>query len=422
MITSDAIAQEAAPLSERFLLGVATHQGLGGATGDRGYVPSINIQQIKDLDLNAYRDDFSWSDFEIPGKQSIFPESLQRLEWQLAAGVGRPLLILGQGHPLVPNSYPPTTDEARRRFVAYAMAAAQAVSTKHPLFELWNEWNIAARQNSDFNADNYLVLAKATYVAVKQILPEAPFIIGAIGDDPGWRWTNSLFDKGLLKYADGISIHLYNHCAPVRKRTATEVIERLITLHQMVDRASNHPNFPVYLTETGWPTVSTKCGVSEQAAADNFAQLVLWASTATDWLKGVWFYELKDSGINPAELEDNFGIHHFDNSPKPSFCAIKDAWAFIRSSVSSKVAKAPENVTMIQGYSNTAQQVAVWSDDAAKSIEVRIKGDARSGQFRYPCDAVAKTAGEGWLKVSSRPLLLELDRSASLEIEFRSAD
>jgi len=73
-------AQQAQPLDARFLLGVGTHQGLGGPVSTRGYVPAENVTQIKQLGLNAFRDDFPWSDFEVGGRRMGFTPRLSRLE------------------------------------------------------------------------------------------------------------------------------------------------------------------------------------------------------------------------------------------------------------------------------------------------------------------------------------------------------
>lgn len=415
-------AQGAQPLESRLLLGVGTHQGLGGPTSKRGYVPATNIGQIRELGATSFRDDFSWSDFELPGRRLGFAAPLSRLEAQIKSDVARPVLILGAGHHLVPNSNPPTTDEARQRFVDYAVAAAQSVANRKPIFELWNEWNIATRKNPEFNAENYVALAQATYPAVKRALPNAPFVVGAIGDDPGWRWTQSLLQLGLLKYADGISVHLYNHCDRVQRRTSAEVIDRLTAFRRLVDQASGNPNFPIYLTETGWPTATGKCGVNEQAEADNMAQLILWSATASPWLKGIWLYELKDSGSNPSEIEDNFGLYHFDNSPKPAVCAVRDSWAFIRSSTHAETAKLADGVTTIKSASASGPQVAVWSDDTNRRYEVRLKGDSPKVNFDYPCSQSPKPGSGVWMTVSSTPLLLtSTDGAAIPDLEIRSA-
>src|ERR1700712_4126316 len=60
LFIAGAHAQNAVPLEERLLLGVGTHQGMGGVVSKRGYVPAINIKQIKELGVTAFRDDFSW--------------------------------------------------------------------------------------------------------------------------------------------------------------------------------------------------------------------------------------------------------------------------------------------------------------------------------------------------------------------------
>src|SRR5260370_36746348 len=87
-------AQNAQPFEDRFLLGVGRHQGLGGIVSERGYVPDINIKEIKELCLTAFRDDFPWSDFELPGRQFAFPPLSRRVETQIKAVVATTILIL----------------------------------------------------------------------------------------------------------------------------------------------------------------------------------------------------------------------------------------------------------------------------------------------------------------------------------------
>lgn len=421
VLLHSAQAQTAQPLEDRFLLGVGTHQGLGGIVSNRGYVPDINTKQIKELGLTAFRDDFPWSDFEMPGRKFGFTALSARLEAQIKSGVATPILILGYGHHLVPNSSPPTTDEARQRFADYAAAAVKSVDSRHALFELWNEWNLAAKKDADFNSGNYLALARAVYPVMKQAAPDARLIVGAIGDDPGWSWTSEILQAGILKYADGISVHLYNFCMGQQKRTAREVIERLTNFHKMVDQANGSSDFPVYVTEAGWPTANDKCGVNEQSEADNMAQLILWASTASSWLKGLWLYELKDSGTNPSDLEDNFGLYRFDNSPKQAACAVRDAWAFTRSSFGAEQTTLSSGVVLIKGASAAGGKAAVWSEDPTRHYEVRLKSDLPNATFEYPCDGSSRPASGIWMAVSSTPLLVTVSGGAVPDFEMRAA-
>lgn len=420
LLSAPACAQQAQPLDARFLLGVGTHQGLGGPVSARGYVPSENVAQIKQLGFNAFRDDFPWSDFELPGHRMGFTPRLGRLETQVKSGVARPLLILAFGHHLVPNSSPPTTDEARQRFADYAAAAAQAASPQHPVFELWNEWNLAAKKDPAFSPENYRALAESTRPALKRVTPNAPLLVGALGDDPGWTWTQKMLQTGVLQYADGASIHLYNFCMGPAKRTSAEIIDRLTAFHRLVGQASGNPDFPIYVTETGWTTASNKCGVSEQTQADNTAQLILWASTATRWLKGIWIYELKDSGQNPSELEHNFGLYRFDNSPKPVACAAQGAWAFIRSSLSAERRELASGVVSIGASTSSGGRLAVWSEAPDRKYEVRLKGDQQA-TFASPCDQATRPAAGAWIPVSSTPVLIAANNSAIPALEIRPA-
>lgn len=417
--TSGGLSQTAQPLDSKFLLGVGTHQGLGGPVSSRGYTPSTNIGQLEELGVNAFRDDFPWSDFEQPGGRLGFTPQLGRLDAQVKSAVARPFLILAFGHHLVPNSMPPTTDEARRRFAAYAAAAARAVAPQRPVFELWNEWNLAAKKDAAFSADNYLALAKIVQPAVKQAAPGAPFVVGAIGDDPGWSWTEQMLQSGILQYADGVSIHLYNFCMGPAKRTSAEVVDRLSAFHRLVSEASGSPTFPIYVTEAGWPTANNKCGVSEQAQADNMAQLILWASTASTWLKGIWLYELKDSGTNPADLEHNFGLYHFDNSPKRAACAVRDAWAFVRSSTSAEDKKLASGITAIIASTPAGRRIAIWSGDPNQRYAVRLRSNAADATFGLPCEASAQSASGAWMPVSSTPLLISTNTAAAPDFDIR---
>lgn len=422
LASASANAQNAQPLEQRFLFGVGTHQGLGGSVSGRGYVPAISVKQLKELGATSFRDDLPWSDFELPGRQLGFNPLLGRLDAQIKANIGPPVIILAFGHHLVPNSTPPTTDEARQRFVNYATVVAQTLAARRPIFELWNEYNLEARKNPDFSIDNYVALARVVQPAVKRAAPSSPFVVGALGDDPGWKWTDALLRTGLLEIADGISIHIYNHCMNPARRTAAEAIERLEAFHQRVAQATNNPAYPIYLTEAGWPNGEAKCSVNEQLAADNMAQMILWSSTAGPWLKGLWLYELKDSGTKPDALEHNFGIYHFDNSPKPAVCAIRDSWAFVRTSLKAERNRPVPGVVLVRSQDGSDAKAALWSDNPTKRFEVRLKGAASNAEVSHVCQQGAGPAPGAWTELSTTPLLVTARGQAALDFEIRSAN
>ena len=152
------------------------------------------------------------------------------------------------------------------------------------------------------------------------------------------------------------------------------------------------------------------------------AQVVLWAATATDWLKGVWFYELKDSGRNARELEDNFGLYRFDNTPKPAVCAVKGAWAFVRDSLDAREAHPFEDVMMVRARTQGENRIALWSPDPRKVVFVRIRDPDPLLGRSAPCDTSMSPVTERWMAVGGTPLLLRYPAGASPpNLEFRRA-
>lgn len=412
------------PLEARFLLGVATHQGMGQGRIVRGYDPAIALDQIREIGFNSFRDDIAWGYLAGSSAQRGLPEVLRPLETQIANAGGRPVLILGGEAPQVPDSSPPITDAARRRFADFSLDAVNAVgaSTKAPLFELWNEWNMEGRRRPGFDLDTYAALLKTVSPTMRGALPRGSFVVGAVGEDPGWRWVNGLIDRGALAQAGGLSVHFYNHCAADSERTAAEVIGRMKAVHELVTARTGDARYPFYATEVGWTNAHGHCHVSETRTADNMAQTVLWAATATDWLKGVWFYELKDSGTNARELEDNFGLHRFDNTPKPAACAVKGAWVFVRDSLDAQEERPFEDVMLVRARTRGETRIALWSPDPRKVFSVRVRDPDPLLGRSAPCDAAMSPPGGGWMTVGGTPLLLRYPTGASPpNLEFRRA-
>lgn len=412
------------PLDARFLLGIATHQGMGEGRIVRGYDPATALDRMRAIGFNSFRDDIAWGYLAAPGPRKGLPEVLRPLETQIAGAGGRPLLILGGEAPQVPDSNPPATDAARRRFAEFARDAVASVraATPAPLFELWNEWNMEARRKPGFDLDTYVALLKAVSPTMRRALPRGGFVVGAVGEDPGWRWVGGLIDRGALAEADGLSVHFYNHCAPEADRTAAEVIGRMKAVHDIVAARTGDPRYPLYATEVGWTNARGGCHVSEARAADNMAQMVLWSATAADWLKGVWFYELKDSGTNARDLEDNFGLHRFDNTAKPAACAVKGAWAFVRDTLEAREERPFEDVALVRARTGAEMRLAAWSPDPRKAFSVRVHDADPLLARSTPCDDAMRPVGDGWMPVGATPLLLRYPAGAPApNLEFRRA-
>jgi hypothetical protein len=147
--------------------------------------------------------------------------------------------------------------------------------------------------------------------------------------------------------------------------------------------------------------------------------MILWSSTAGPWLKGIWVYELKDSGTKPTELEHNFGIYHFDNSPKPAACSIRESWSFIRTSLKAEKTRPIPGVVLVRSQSGPETKAALWSESPTKRYEVRLKGAEPNVEVSHVCQQGAGPAPGAWTELSTTPLLVTAKGQAALDFEIR---
>ncbi len=367
------------PRPEPLTIGVGVHFGIG----DRGYDPAWTAARIDEMGFTSYRDDLVWPLFDADGARPEDPQPRQLFDF-MRRTKARPVLILGHGHPGVPGGDPPLTDEGRRAFADFARRAVAATRGFDPIYEIWNEWNLTARFTMPFlvgpgapddprAAVHYAALAKAAVPAVEAASANSPVLVGAVGIDQGWGWTEALVGEGALVPPARLSVHLYNHCDPdPARRNATEMIDRLEALQTSLAAKAGGP-VPIAVTEFGWPTAERPCRIGRQDAADNTAQMLLWAA-ATPWLDGAWIYELKDQGRDPSELEANFGLFDADGAPKPAACAAREAIALVRGAKTAALHRPLPDLFVLALDDGEALRLVAWTSSRAQGATLNAKG------------------------------------------------
>jgi len=390
------------------LTGVGVHFGIGG---ERGYIPSKTVEALTELGVDSFRDDITWNSFDPNGNGT--GNKSPRLFNFLRMAPQRPLLIIGQSNPKIPQANPPVTDEGRRRFDAFVADVMQATAQFHPIFEIWNEWNLSVAKLpkklvgpgdgvDPRAAVNYARLASSAVAAAQAANPSAQVIYGGVGEDPDWKWLRAMVAEAKLSPKQPLSIHLYNHCAPPKRRTATEMVDRLNQLQSILGRQQNPQ--PILVTEFGWPNSDGQCGgVPEKVVADNAAQFLLWAS-ATPWMTGAWIYELKDSGRDKADREQSFGIFDFDYRPKPVACSVREAIKLIKSSKRFKLMRPTTDLFVLQLESQDGLRFVTWHTSLSQDSKLYVDGSVTA----RPLCGTETTSQSGAINVSSVPTVIEL--------------
>lgn len=314
-------------------LGVGIH--LGTYVENPIYDPLKTEEALKYLRISRYRDDIGWSYFEKNGDTRSWPKKLSVLSnfVEKTKTWASPIFVLNAGDPAYNGGLLPTTSESRKRFSVFASAFAVQTNNIHPTLEVWNEWNLGTGTRSKIkgSAAEYVKLAQVTYPAIKKS-SNSSVLVGAIGGDYSdvgglrtyWPWLNLALAAGLVKYSDGLSVHLYNICGSEENRRPLELIKRLEALDKVLKNHKIQDDYPIYITEVGWPALSGSCGFSQNQQVSYSAQFLLW-SVFYYRVREIVLYELKDSRTSIDPIESRFGVLDETYKPKPYSCGLWQA-------------------------------------------------------------------------------------------------
>jgi hypothetical protein len=295
--------------SPLFYIGVGTHVAQNKATAAEVF----RLAAL--LGVNSLRDEIYWDDIERVRGVLNLPLRLRELDLLYKESAQRgisPLIILNYGNRHYQGGGFPTEASSIEAFSAYVSWVVTRYRDSVNVFEIWNEWNngigLPKEIRSPGSPESYIQLLKSASAAVKHANPTAKVIGGAVaGFDEAW--IVGFLKAGGMKYVDGFSVHPYVFFDR-KGSTPCHAIRNLDRLNDLVLQYVGR-SIPIYVTEIGWPTHVGRSGVSDTKQTEYVSEFVSLARNRS-WVKGVWWYELKDSGSNPLEPEHRFGIFNED--------------------------------------------------------------------------------------------------------------
>ncbi|HBR1047233.1 TPA: hypothetical protein L9K67_004881 [Klebsiella pneumoniae] len=294
-------------------------QYLGVGTHIKNYNdPDKLLQSITELGVNSIRDDINWDDVEI--HKGIFTDEkikpiVKAVESLNTIGV-KPIIILSftntnynQGKPIESAN----DLEAYSRYVAYIV---DLLKGKVLFYEIGNEWTRNANvENVNKNAIQYLSLIEMASKTIRNKDNDARILFGSLNlaapqgkyfKESELSWLKILLENGVMKFTDGISIHAYSLFDNPGIRDPASYFRYVdLTLSQL------HKVFPgdlkIYITETGIYSKEYIFGKSDKFIKD-YINSYMNEANKRGYIKGIWWYDLKDDGSDPYNKEHHFGI------------------------------------------------------------------------------------------------------------------
>ncbi len=285
------------------------------------------------------------------------------------------LLILDYGNALYTgaNNLPPTNSGAIRAFGNFSYAAARHFAGSGARFEIWNEPNYSGFWPPTANSTQYAALAQTAISRIREGDSNAVVVTGGVsGFD--YNFVAGYLAQGGGTGANAIGVHPYD-CNPPERLS-----DKLLLFRSLV--ASNYANPPpVWDTEWGFSSSSFGDGHSG-TARQRQAVLVSreFLSAAAAGFPLIIYYDIRDDGTNPTNVENNFGLLANDYTDKPAMTALETlATNLCDRRLSGFIHALPSSLTALRIDGRTNLIVALWT--AAGYVTVTVPTNASGTDF-----------------------------------------
>ncbi|MFY1665861.1 hypothetical protein [Pseudomonas sp. Pseu.R1] len=301
-------------VADPFIVGVATH------SMNNPNQPLRSLELASIAGASSIRDDAFWSTAEpIRGQLRVVPQWRQ---WMAKAGGLNlnPMIILGYGSVFTGGAKP-RKPEVKIPYLNYVDYITRQLGNPVKFYEVWNEWDVDGPSDPRLSSD-YVALVRDAAPIIRKNNPQAKVLAGAAttaGIKAGF--IDRIVAGGVLKYADGISLHPYVHCEGRDRNTPESWIEWMRGVDRSIS-AKAGKQVPLYLTEMSWPSHEGNCGVDTPRQAAYLARAYFLARTLPN-IKGMWWYDLINDGTKRDDQEHNFGLLDIDLNPKPAYAVLK---------------------------------------------------------------------------------------------------
>lgn len=218
------------------------------------------------------------------------------------------------------------------RFAAFVAAAAERFVPQGVLhYEVWNEPNLPQFWEPRADPAAYVTLLRLTAERVRAVAPQAVLLSGGLAPaaddevrgsvDPR-TFVQRMYALGAAAWFDALAIHPYGFPAlPSEPAGGFNLWQQLPQVRRTMEAAGDGGT-QVWLTEVGAPTYGGPGGVSQDRQAEVVRQAVR-LSAALPWAGPVFLYALRDTGSDPDDREDHFGLLREDGTPKPAYAVLQ---------------------------------------------------------------------------------------------------
>ncbi|MEK3910299.1 sugar-binding protein [Paenibacillus sp. FSL H7-0331] len=349
------------------MFAMATHYALEGRSGP------IDTDILVKAGVKVVRDEIQWHKIEKAGGVFDFSRHDWWVDDLVSKGI-KIIAVLGYNHPLYngksgvvgAEKYGYSTPEELEAYLNYVTKTVEHYKGKVDTFEIWNEPNHGGFWKTTPDAGVYANLVKATSLAIRKVIPDATIIAGAVANQNGYQYLTEMFEHGVYPYIDAMSFHPY--IFPYNPDTSY-----MSKLNSYTSKLTPYGDWKdLYVTEVGWPTSIDSNGVPESVQAAYLVKQFMISASAG--LKVSSLYDMRDDGVDPYNLEHNYGvIRHLDFSAKPSLIAVRHLNGVLGNAQFVGETDIGAGLKAYMWRKNGAPVVAAWSTSGTRTLDLGLE-------------------------------------------------
>ena len=392
----------------RFNSGVVTHFIQTADSMDHA------LDLIRDAGFTTIRDEVYWGLVELERNKLVIPDIAKAfINGAVSRGI-TPLLTLDYGNPLWDDGNKPRSPEAIAAFARYAGTIATEFAGKVRDYEVWNEWVWRMGNTTPGSPEDYINLFVATRDALRLADPHARAIADQVViGDLNEALVALIAARGFFRDLDGITVHPYFFNRG-NDRTPEAWAKWMLQTDDILRRNNAGVSVPLYVTEVGWPSHMGRFGVSRERQGAMAMRLSLLARTMP-FVQGVWWYDFRDDGTIPSDIEQNFGLVTNDFKPKPALAAVAEVNHLLTdASFSHEVGTTAPKIRALSFRLTSGEDLwACWltAEQSCQSIRLQVNGDGPivlcgSQPGTDDVQLIANETGHIRLALTERPLFL----------------
>ncbi|WP_244831471.1 glycosyl hydrolase family 5 [Caballeronia sp. TF1N1] len=289
------------------------------------------LDAVKDVGFSFVRTDLFWEAVQAPDGWHFggFDGLVSNLS---ARGLGA-LFILGYKHYAFSPDQPPTSVVQLSAFSTYVHMAAYRYRNAPVRFEVWNEEDDEKYWLAPPSPRAYRTLLETAVTTAKSANPRAIVATGgvqqidrafirAVGD-----MSATARQAGKPLGPDAVSVH------PYRQQNPETVLDDYRVLREDLNGYTKRPQ--VWATEWSYPSVGYEyvSEINDGHAPEARARQARYAVRLLlmNWIAQVGltsYYDMRDDGTDPKEMEHNFGLLDANNAKLPAYDAVKHLFGF----------------------------------------------------------------------------------------------